>query len=115
MELESVIARLVRRQQDLAVTLDSLDKRITLEVGSPDSRRNDGLIGNLRAEATRAQKNLADATAQIARDFPGYAELASPSPLSMSETQALLKSDEVLVSRVVPLVTLAVTHRPSAV
>ena len=92
------IATVVRRQQDLTVTLDSLDKRITAEVGAMDGKRNDGLIGSLRAESARAQKSLEEATAQIARDFPGYTELASPSPLSLKQTQALLKPDEALVS-----------------
>ena len=40
----------------------------------------------------------ADKSAQIARDFPGYAELAAATPLSISQTQALLKPDEALVS-----------------
>ena len=92
------MAKVVRRQQDLTITLDRLDKRVTAEVGAADNKRNDGLIASLRAESARAQKNLDEATAQIARDFPGYAELVNPSPLSVNQTQSLLKPDEALVS-----------------
>lgn len=92
------MASVVRRQQDLKVTRDSLDKRITTELGAADGKRNDALIAGLRAESSRAQKSLEEATAQIARDFPAYVELASPSPLSIERTQGLLKPDEVLVS-----------------
>ena len=92
------IAAVVRRQQDLKVTLDRLDKRTTTELGAPDGKRNEALIVNLRAESARGQKSLEEATAQITRDFPGYAELASPLPLSIQQTQALLKADEAAVS-----------------
>ena len=35
---------------------------------------------------------------RLAREFPAYAELSSPAPLSIAQTQALLKPDEALVS-----------------
>ena len=38
------IASVVRRQQDLKASLDSLEKRITTELGAPDGKRNDALI-----------------------------------------------------------------------
>jgi CHAT domain-containing protein/Tfp pilus assembly protein PilF len=92
------IASVVRRQQDLKATLDSLDKRIATELGAPDGKRNDALIANLRAESARAQKSFDETSAQIAREFPAYAELSSPAPLPIAQTQALLKPDEALVS-----------------
>ena len=92
------IASVVRRQQDLRASLDSLDKRITSELGAPDGKRNDALIARLRAESARAHQSLDETSAQIAREFPAYAELSSPAPLSVVQTQALLKPDEALVS-----------------
>jgi CHAT domain-containing protein/tetratricopeptide (TPR) repeat protein len=91
------VATLVRRQQDLKAQLDSLDKRITGELGAPDGKRNDALIASLRSEAARAQKSLDEVAARILREFPGYAELASPTPLTMAQTQKLLKPDEALL------------------
>jgi CHAT domain-containing protein/tetratricopeptide (TPR) repeat protein len=92
------VASAVRRQQDLKATLEGLDKRITTELGAPNGKRNDALISGLRAETARAQGAFDEISARIARDFPGYVELSSPSPLSIAQTQALLKPDEALVS-----------------
>jgi CHAT domain-containing protein len=91
------VAALVRRQQDMKATLESLDKRITSEIGVPDGKRNDALIASLRSESARAQKSLDETAAQILREFPGYAELSSPAPLGLPQTQSLLKPDEALV------------------
>jgi tetratricopeptide (TPR) repeat protein len=91
------VATLVRRQQDLKATLDSLDKRITSELGSPDGKRNDALIASLRSETARAQASLDETAMRILREFPGYAELSSPAPLTLAQAQALLKPDEALV------------------
>src|SRR5260370_6223143 len=91
------VASVVRRQQDLKATLESLDKRITSELGAPDGKRNDALLASLRSESWRAPKSLAETPAQILRDFPGYAELSNPAPLGLPQTQALLKPDEALV------------------
>ena len=74
------MATVVRRQQDLKVTLDRLDKRITAELGAPDGKRSEALIASLRAETVSGQKALEEADAQVTRDFPEYVELASPSP-----------------------------------
>jgi CHAT domain-containing protein/tetratricopeptide (TPR) repeat protein len=92
------IASVVRRQQDLKATLDSLDQRIATELGAPDGKRNDALMASLRAESARARKSFDETSAQIAREFPTYAELSSPAPLSVVQAQALLKPDEALVS-----------------
>jgi CHAT domain-containing protein/Tfp pilus assembly protein PilF len=92
------ISSVVRRQQDLKATLDSLDQRIAAELGAPDGKRNDALLTRLRAESARARQSFDETSAQIAREFPAYAELSSPAPLSVVQTQALLKPDEALVS-----------------
>ncbi|WP_213737233.1 CHAT domain-containing tetratricopeptide repeat protein [Bradyrhizobium sp. dw_411] len=92
------IASVVRRQQDLKASLDSLEKRITTELGAPDGKRNDALITSLRAESVRARQSFEETSARIAREFPAYAELSSPAPLTIAQTQALLKPDEALVS-----------------
>jgi CHAT domain-containing protein/tetratricopeptide (TPR) repeat protein len=92
------VAAAVRRQQDLKAGIEGLDKRITTELGAPDGKRNDALIASLRTEAARAQKAFDEISVRIVREFPGYAELSSPSPLSIAQTQALLKPDEALVS-----------------
>jgi CHAT domain-containing protein/Tfp pilus assembly protein PilF len=92
------IAIVVRRQQDLKATLEILDKRIATELGAADGKRNDALLARLRAESARARQSFDEVSAQLAREFPAYAELSSPAPLSIAQTQALLKPDEAVVS-----------------
>ncbi|MCP3385108.1 MULTISPECIES: CHAT domain-containing tetratricopeptide repeat protein [unclassified Bradyrhizobium] len=92
------IAGLVRRQQDLKASLDTLSRRVTSELAQADGKRNDTLLANLRAQASQAQKSLDDVTAQLDRSFPAYAELSNPQPLPIAQTQGLLKPDEALVA-----------------
>ena len=92
------IATSVRQQQDLKAKLDGLDKRISTELGAADGKRNDSLITRLRAESDRTRQMFDQISTQITHDFPAYAELSSPSPLSVAETKALLKPDEALIS-----------------
>ena len=91
------IAVLVRRQQDLKASLDTLDKRVTSELGQADGKRNDTLLASLRVQTAQTQKSLDDVTAQLDRSFPAYADLSNPQPMSLAQTQDLLKSDEALV------------------
>ena len=111
------IAALVRRQQDLKASLDTLDKRVTSELGQADGKRNDTLIASLRAQTAQTQKSLDDVTAQLDRSFPAYADLSNPQPLSLAQTQGLLKPDEALVVFIVlgdKTYAFAVTREASA-
>ena len=92
------IAGLVRRQQDLKASLETLDKRVTSELGQADGKRNDALIASLRTQTAQMQKSLDDITAQLDRSFPAYADLASPQPLPIAQAQSLLKPDEALLT-----------------
>ncbi|QPF93409.1 CHAT domain-containing tetratricopeptide repeat protein [Bradyrhizobium commune] len=111
------IAVLLRRQQDLKASLEALDKRVTTELGQPEGKRNDALIGSLRAELARTQKSYDDVTAQLERGFPAYAELSSPQPLSIAQARELLKPDEALVAFIAwynEVFAVAVTRETSA-
>ncbi|WP_339031432.1 CHAT domain-containing tetratricopeptide repeat protein [Bradyrhizobium symbiodeficiens] len=111
------IAGLVRRQQDLKASLETLEKRVTSELGQADGKRNDALIASLRAQTAQTRKSLEDVSAQLNRSFPAYAELSNPQPLSIAQTQGLLKPDEALVAFIVRgdrTYALAVTREASA-
>ncbi|WP_339035204.1 CHAT domain-containing tetratricopeptide repeat protein [Bradyrhizobium symbiodeficiens] len=111
------IAGLVRRQQDLKASLETLEKRVTSELGQADGKRHDALIASLRAQTAQTRKSLEDVSAQLNRSFPAYAELSNPQPLSIAQTQGLLKPDEALVAFIVRgdrTYALAVTREASA-
>jgi hypothetical protein len=52
----------------------------------------------LRNDIDRSETEVRQARAHIVAAFPTYAALADPRPLSVAETQALLKPDEALVA-----------------
>jgi CHAT domain-containing protein len=52
----------------------------------------------LRNDIDRAETEVNEARARIVSAFPRYAALSDPRPLSIAETQALLKPDEALIA-----------------
>jgi CHAT domain-containing protein/tetratricopeptide (TPR) repeat protein len=91
------LAELVRRDQDLAAEAETLDKAIVAAVSKERAKRD------VPAEA-RARDRLAVIAAERARlqktftvEFPNYAALSNPLPMTAKETQALLSDDEALV------------------
>jgi CHAT domain-containing protein/Tfp pilus assembly protein PilF len=96
----NAMAAEIRRKQDLQSEIAGLDKRLTSELGMPDGKRNETLIASLRDEIAKKQHILNSISSELQDRFPQYAELADPAPLSIAQTQALLKPDEVLVSYV---------------
>ncbi|MGI9403975.1 MAG: CHAT domain-containing tetratricopeptide repeat protein, partial [Hyphomicrobium sp.] len=91
------LATLVRERQDLVGQWQKGDEARTAAASrSPDQR-------NAKAEAANS-KRLAEIEARIAtidatlgRDFPDYAAIARPQPLSIAEVQAQLHDGEALV------------------
>jgi CHAT domain-containing protein/tetratricopeptide (TPR) repeat protein len=57
-----------------------------------------GRRATLRTDIDRAETEVREARARIASAFPSYAALSDPRPLSIGETQALLKPDEALIA-----------------
>ncbi len=91
------MASAIRRKQDIQNQLDALESLITAEIGKPDNKRNDAALVRLRSEEAQLQTQLDKAKEGLVRDFPAYAELSAPAPLSIAQTQTLLKTDEALV------------------
>src|SRR6516165_2955639 len=93
----SALAGLARKQQDEAAEIRSLDKSILTEVAKrPEQRdlKREALLRHRRAEM---QADLARANEQISTEFPAYAELVDPKPLTPAQAQQLLAPGEALV------------------
>jgi CHAT domain-containing protein/Tfp pilus assembly protein PilF len=91
------LAELVRRDQDLAAEAESLDKAILAAVSKPSPKRDAAAeqrsrerLGAIAAERATLQKTLA-------AEFPDYAALSNPPPVTARELQALLSGDEAMV------------------
>ncbi len=87
------LAALVRERQDLEALRKGEDKRLLAAIGAGNAE----LTAQLRASLAALDGDLAALDARLAREFPEYAALSAPKPLSLAETQALLAPDEALV------------------
>jgi CHAT domain-containing protein len=92
------LAELVRKEQDLAVEDDRLDKALIAAVSKAPNERNPAAEEEMRkrhAEIGSERKKLSD---MLAERFPDYVALANPKPLTLQETQELLADDEAVVA-----------------
>lgn len=87
------LAALVRERQDLAARREVKDRRLLAAVGAGDA----DLAAALRTGLARIDADLAGVDARLAGDFPEYAALAAPRPLSLTDAQAHLAEDEALL------------------
>ena len=66
-------------------------------VGAAQGRARGAPGATARGALVAVDKQLDAVDARLAAEFPEYAELASPKPLTIAEVQALLRPDEALV------------------
>ena len=91
------LAQLVRAQQDAVAEQRGLDKALVEELSKPIEQRAAAREQGLRKRMGELDRRLAELNARIGAEFPDYAGLASPQPLSVGEVQQLLGADEALV------------------
>jgi CHAT domain-containing protein len=90
------LAKLVRARQDAAVELEKLDGLLVGALSQPGARNP---TGENQARQRMADLNgaIGQLNATLARQFPGYAALSAPKPLSATDAGKLLKPNEALV------------------
>jgi CHAT domain-containing protein/tetratricopeptide (TPR) repeat protein len=93
----AVLSALVRERQDLVGEWHDHDTQLTALLSQSLERRD--LAGEQRHRARLASidARIAEIDKTFTRDFPDYAALTSPAPLSIAQVQAELRDDEVLV------------------
>ena len=91
------LAALVRERQDLVGEWQGKDKLLMSARSEPPDRRNDAGENALSDRLAAIDDRLAAIDARLNKDFPGYAALASPKPVSVPDVQASLRDDEALV------------------
>jgi hypothetical protein len=92
------LAKLVRKDQDLTVEADRLDKALIAAVSKAPNERNPAAEEEMRkrlAEIGDERLKLSDV---LELQFPDYVALANPKPLTLKETQDLLADDEAVVA-----------------
>jgi CHAT domain-containing protein/Tfp pilus assembly protein PilF len=91
------LAELVRKDQDLAAEAGSLDKAIIAAVSAEPSRRDAAREQRIRDRIAAIAEERSDLQATLTREFPDYAALSKPQPLTLKDIQALLADDEAVV------------------
>ena len=91
------LAELVRRDQDLSSEAETLDKAIVAAVSKEPSKRD--VAAEQRSRDRLAAISVERATLQktFTAEFPDYAALSNPLPMTAREIQALLSADEAMV------------------
>jgi CHAT domain-containing protein/Tfp pilus assembly protein PilF len=91
------LAELVRRDQDLTAEADALDKAIVAAVAKESSRRDAAAEQRIRQRLVAIGGERDALQKLFAAEFPDYAALSNPLPMTAKETRALLSNDEALV------------------
>lgn len=94
---DPTIGVVLRERQDLANEASSNDQRLIAAAGRRPDQRNLAAEQEIRLRQERISTRALEIDAILRRDFPGYASLSDPQPLSIREVQDLLAPDESLV------------------
>ena len=94
------LTRLVRERQDAEDRWQTLDKALVGAISQPPGKRNKAKEQNLRKTLKDLDQRIAGIDVKLATDFAQFATLTSNQPASLTDVQALLGSDEAMVSYV---------------
>ena len=91
------LSLLVRERQDLVSEWQAKDKQLIAAKSEEPAKRNMMTETALSGRLATIDARLAAIDALLAKDFPDYAALASPLPVSVAEVRAQLGATEALV------------------
>ena len=109
------LRQLVRERDTWEGRQSQLETDLSAALSLPEAKRKIP-VSVLRQEIEEATNSITQSDAKLKNQFPKYAALVSPAPLSTSEIQKLLGADEVLlnyVSTPEEMYVWAVTHDAS--
>jgi CHAT domain-containing protein len=95
---DGALADLVRREQDAAKQIAALQGLLATGFTGGEEFRSEADLRQRIEMLRTARRTLA---AQIHKDFPAYAQLVNPSPITIDQARAALRADEALVSTLV--------------
>ena len=91
------LAGLVRNDQDLAAEGEALDKAILAAVANEPGKRDPAAEQRMRDRLAEIVKQRRVMQGVFAAEFPDYAGLSNPQPLTVKNIQALLSDGEALL------------------
>ena len=93
----TALAHMVRERQDLVSEWQSNDKLLTAAGSRPAEQRNQQAETELRVRLAKIDARIVKIDAGLAKEFPEYAALVNPEPLTFRGVQTQLRANEVLV------------------
>jgi CHAT domain-containing protein/tetratricopeptide (TPR) repeat protein len=91
------LARLVRERQDLVGAWQAGDKQLIATRSETPEKRNADAEAAMAANLSAIDEHIVEIDATLSRDFPDYAALANPEPVTVEGVQAHLRADEAVV------------------
>lgn len=91
------LSALMRERQDLVGEWRAVDAHLTAALTTPPDQRDAVSQKALRARLAEVTGRIDLLDGRLAKEFPEYAALTSPKPLSIEATQNVLAANEVLI------------------
>jgi CHAT domain-containing protein len=95
------LADLVRREQDARKQINALNALLANLLSRPSDQLDPKSVADLRGRIDVLGRALAALTTQIEKEFPAYAELINPRPVTVDEARAMLRPGEALIATLV--------------
>lgn len=92
------LADLVRRQQDSQQQIRALYELLSNILALPAAQQDPQTLTRLRAQLSSLEAAHQRLLAEITRNFPHYAQLVAPQPITLPQVQASLRDGETLVA-----------------
>jgi CHAT domain-containing protein len=92
------LADLIRQQQDVTKQISALYGHLAKQLSQPAEAQGPNSVTMLRLELAKLEPARRALAAQIAKDFPGYAQLTNPPPATVESVRASLQPSEAIVS-----------------
>jgi|KBSSwiStaDraftv2_1062776.scaffolds.fasta_scaffold05334_2 CHAT domain-containing protein/tetratricopeptide (TPR) repeat protein len=90
------LGRLVRERQDLVARYRAIEQSRVMAIAAPGAQGMPGQKGDQARDTAAIDSRIGAIDVLLGSRFPEYAALANPEPLSIADTQGLLKADEAL-------------------
>jgi len=92
------LSKLVREEQDLnqqIAFLTKLSKELTMQ---PSSEQSSQIQAKMKVDIEQLRKDAKRSTMLVGLDFPEYAELVNPRPITLEKIQKVIRPNETLVT-----------------
>jgi CHAT domain-containing protein len=92
------LAALAREEQDAQRRLGSLSDLLSRLLAAPPEQQLTKIIGDVRRDIDALRKTHADLKTKIEREFPNYANLVDPKPVTIEDARQALRPGEALIT-----------------